>query len=190
MNEKRDIIAVWIAQEILPYEGGVRRWLARRWRGAIDADDVIQEAYCRISALSSVDHIDNPVAYFRRTVHASAVDAIRRTYPKNIISMTENEWFEVLDEEPLADRAIAASQDLGRFSVLLSKVSQTCQRVIELRRIEGLSQKETANRLGVSEHVVENHISRGLRQMLRAMVDQDEQDNEEEVKLIGTTNSR
>lgn len=189
MNDERDIIAAWVAREILPHEGAVRMWLARRWRGAIDSDDVIQEAYCRISALASVSHIDNPVAYFRRTVHAAAADAIKRAYGKNVISMTENEWIDVLDEEPLADRAVAASQELGRISSLLSKLSHTCQRVIELRRVEGLSQKETASRLGVSENVVENHIARGLRRVLRAMADEDKRNDEEEVKLVGTPRS-
>lgn len=171
MADERDSIAAWVAREILPHEGAVRGWLARRWRNAIDADDVIQEAYCRLSALTSVQHIDNPLAYFRRTVHAAAVDAVQRAYGKNVISMMETEWFNVVDEEPLADRSAAASQELGRVNGLLSKMSYTCQRVIELRRIEGLSQKETASRLGVSENVVENHIVRGLRRILSAMAD-------------------
>ena len=189
MADERDSIAAWVAREILPHEGAVRGWLARRWRNAIDADDVIQEAYCRLSALTSVQHIDNPLAYFRRTVHAAAVDAVQRAYGKNVISMMETEWFNVVDEEPLADRSAAASQELGRVNGLLSKMSYTCQRVIELRRIEGLSQKETASRLGVSENVVENHIVRGLRRILSAMADQDKQNEEEEVKLVGTPRS-
>ncbi|GLJ00156.1 hypothetical protein Sbs19_39730 [Sphingobium sp. BS19] len=46
--------------------------------------------------------------------------------------------------------------------------------VIELRRIEGLSQKETAKRLGVTEKIVENGLARGLKAILKAFESGDE----------------
>jgi RNA polymerase sigma factor (sigma-70 family) len=185
MDEERDIIAAWVAREILPHEGATRKWLARRWRGAVDADDVIQEAYCRIAGLACVDHIRNGAAYFRRTVHAVASDVVRRNRTTNVIPVTENQWSDVLDDEPRADRSVEASQELERVNGLLSTLSLTCRRVIELRRIDGLSQRETALKLGVSENVVENHIVRGLKRVLAAMAEQDADLSEREAELIG-----
>ena len=78
MDDERDIITVWIAREIMPHEGALRLWLARRWRHAVDAEDVIQEAYCRIASLAAIDHIDNSAGYFHRTAHAVATDMMRR----------------------------------------------------------------------------------------------------------------
>ena len=52
---------------------------------------------------------------------------------------------------------------------LIADLPATCQRVIELRRIQGLSQRETARILGVTENVVENHSKRGLRMILNAL---------------------
>lgn len=173
MDGKRDTIAAWVAREILPHEQAVHAWLSRRWRGAIDPDDVIQEAYCRISNLGSVDHIENPVGYFRRTVHAVATDTMRRAGVINFTSMTEMEWLDVRDNEPLADRMIEADQELRRVDALLGELGEVCREAIRLRRIEGLSQRETARRLGVSEDVVRNHLVRGVKRVLRAMADQD-----------------
>ena len=173
MVERHDVIARWVAREILPHEGRVRAALARQWRGVVDVEDVLHEAYCRLSSLPSIDHIEQPISYFHRTAHAAAVDLFRRTRSKNVILMTETERFDVVDEEPLADRVLQARQDLGRVQALLSTLSETCRKVIELRRLEGLSQRETAKRLGVSEHVVENHMVRGLKKMLKAMTDED-----------------
>lgn len=169
MDEVRDSIAVWVSREVLPHEGAVRTWLARHWGSPIDVDDAIQEAYCRISALTSVSHIDNGRAYFFRTVRSVVVDGARRAKVANARAMTETEWWNVMDEEPLADRVIEARQEIERFNRLLGKVSCTCRRVIELRRVHGLSQRETARQLGVSERVVENHIARGLKGVLRTM---------------------
>ena len=77
MHQNSDIIA-WIAREIIPHEVAIRKWLARRWSHVIDVDDVIQEAYCRIANLASVDHIDNPGGYFHQTASAVVTDQMRR----------------------------------------------------------------------------------------------------------------
>src|SRR3546814_4166544 len=78
MHQNSDISA-WIAREIIPHEVAIRKWLARRWSHVIDVDDVIQEAYCRIANLASVDHIDNPGGYFHQTASAVVTDQMRRS---------------------------------------------------------------------------------------------------------------
>lgn len=173
MDGKRDIVAAWVAKEILPHEKAVHAWLSRRWRHVVDPDDVIQEAYCRISSLSGVDHIENPVGYFRRTVHTVVTDMLRRGGIFNFTSMTEIEWLNVMDSEPLADQVLEASQELERANALLSELSDIGRQAIELRRIEEVSQREAARRLGVSEDVIRNHLVRGVKKILNVMAAQD-----------------
>ncbi|MGY0556428.1 MULTISPECIES: RNA polymerase sigma factor [unclassified Lysobacter] len=173
MHTDNNSIAVWVAEEILPHEPVVRSWLIRHWRRAIDVDDVIQEAYCRISELDSVAHIRAGRSYFFTTARAVAIDMTRSAGYKNTRAMTEIEWLDVIDDGPTPDRAAEASQELERATKLLSQLSWTCRQVIELRRVHGLSQAETARRLGVSENVVENHIVRGIRRLLKAVSELD-----------------
>lgn len=173
MRKEQDTVALWVARRILPHEGKIRSWLTRQWRGAIDVDDVIQEAYCRLSALTAVDHIENPVAYFRKTAYAAAVDAFRRSVHGNVTYLTEDVRDDAMDEEPLADRRAESAQELARVNALLNEMPATYRRVIEMRRIEGLSQRETARRLGVSESIVENSIVRGIRKLLEGMAEQE-----------------
>lgn len=187
MSDEHDIISEWIAREIVPQEAAVRRWLFRRWRHAIDVEDVIQEAYCRIASLASVDHIDNPAAYFFRTAYAVATDVMRRAGIINFTSMTQIEWSTVMDSAPLVDRALEASQELERVRSVLAVLPDTSRRVIELRRIEGLSRRETAERLGVSENEVKNHLVRGLQRVMKSIADTDAcaSDGEQEKDKIG-----
>jgi RNA polymerase sigma-70 factor (ECF subfamily) len=170
-----DIVSAWIGREILPHERGVRSWLARRWGHVLDPNDVIQEAYCRIAGLSSVDHIRSPMAYFYRTAQTVAADIMRRSGIINFTSMTEIEWLNVMDSEPLADRTIGAAQELERVNGVLSELSDTARKAIELRRIEGVSQREAAQRLGVSEDVIRNHLVRGVQMVLKRLAAQDAQ---------------
>lgn len=174
MDINRNHIAAWVAEKILPHEAEVRNWLLRHWRTTVDVDDVVQEAYCRISELDSVDHIRNSRSYFFTTARTIAIDTIRSARHRNSVSLTEDEWTYVLDEAPSPERAAEAGQTLEQATAVLSGLSATCRRVIELRRIRGLSQAETARRLGVSENVVENHIVRGIRRLLQAMTAEDE----------------
>lgn len=165
-------IAAWVARAILPHEGIVRNWLARRWGRTLDVDDVLQEAYCRLSELDSVAHIHNGRAYFFATARAVAIDMTRAAKVVNVRNLTEIDWEDVMDEGAQPDRVAEAGQTLLQVDELLSRLSWTGRQVIELRRIHGLSQAETAQRLGVTENVVENHIVRGLRSLLKAIEEQ------------------
>lgn len=166
-------VAAWVAEEILPHEAAVRSWLACHWRSAIDIDDVVQEAYCRISELDTVDHISNGRSYLFATARSIAIDTVRSARHKTSVGLTETEWSFVMDEGPSPDRAAEARQKLQQAGALLASLPWTCRQVIELRRIHGLSQAETARQLGVSENVVENHIVRGIRRLLKAISEQD-----------------
>jgi RNA polymerase sigma factor (sigma-70 family) len=190
-------IAKWIAREILPHERSARSRLSRRWANVLEIDDVIQEAYCRIARLDAVHHIANPVGYFHRTAHAVAIDALRRRGVVNLVQVNESEWLDVKDEEPLADRALEARQELARATGLLAQLSDTCRRAIEMRRLEGFSQRETAEQLGVSESVVRNHLVRGVHKVLKALASEDDGPTEASqkpvetrVEYIGTRRSR
>lgn len=160
--------------------------MAVDWRRAIDVDDVIQEAYCRISELDSVAHIRAGRPYFFTTARAVAIDMTRSAGYKHARSMTETEWLDVMDNGATPDRAAEASQELEQATKLLSQLSWTCRQVIELRRVYGLSQAETASRLGVSENVVENNIARGIRRLLKAVSDLETHDQGEGEQVCST----
>lgn len=176
MTARRDDIARWVAREILPHENAVRGWLSRHFGPAIDPDDVVQEAYCRLAALESVEHIENGRAYFYTTVRSIALNSLKRSKVAGEKSVTEIELHGVEDQYPGADRVAEAKQELLRIDGFLSTFSLTCRRVIELRRLHGLSQKETAERLGISEHSVENHVTRGIRRVMTMLAESDEAD--------------
>lgn len=173
MDDERDCISAWISREIVPHERAIQRWLSRRWSHVVDIEDVIQEAYCRIASLATVDHIDNPASYFFRTAQSVVTDMMRRAGIFNFASPVQTDCSNVMDSEPLADRAMEAGQELERVHELLAELPHSYRRVIELRRIEGLSRKETAERLGVSENEVKNYLVRGLRRVMQSIADQD-----------------
>jgi RNA polymerase sigma-70 factor (ECF subfamily) len=52
---------------------------------------------------------------------------------------------------------------LRRLSRALDHLPPRCREVIWLRRVEGMSQREVADQLGITEKTVEKHLAKGMR---------------------------
>lgn len=174
MDRRRAKIIAWVGSEVLPHEAELRGFLRRSLSSAQEADDVIQEAYCRISGLDDVGHIANARAYLFQTARNIVLEQVRRAQIVRIETMTEMDNLSIVLDEPSPERIAAGRRELARVMGLIAALPERCRRVVELRKIEGLSQKEIARRLGVSEHVVENEATRGLRLVLKALTEADD----------------
>ena len=169
MDGNLDAISRWVAREIVPHEATVRRWLGPRCADSIAPEDIIQDAYCKLSGLSSVDHINNPQAYFFQAARTALMDRYRRAKKIDFTSMAQIEWSDVIDSEPSQDRVINARQELAWATRLIANLSTVQRRAVELRRIDGLSRKEAAKTLGITEDALKKHVERGLKGVMEAM---------------------
>ncbi len=173
-DEGRRRIVAWVAQCVMPHEGKVRAWLARSRMSKEDIDDVIQEAYCRLSALDGFAAVDRPDAYFFSIARNLLASQMRRAKIVEIEAVAELEALSPFDDAPSPERAASARVELDRIRELVAALPERCRRIFELRKIEGLPQREIAARLGVSESVVENEGARGVRLILAALRSQEE----------------
>jgi RNA polymerase sigma factor (sigma-70 family) len=170
--ERRRLRAIWVAETVIPYEGTVRAWLARARVSEEDVDDIVQEAYCRIAALDTVDHITRPGAYFFSIVRNLLLQRIKRSRIVSIDMIAEIEAF-VIDDSPSPEREAAGRLDYARLRTIMAGLPERCRRIVEMRKIEGVSQKEIARRIGVTESVVENDVHHGVQAILRVWRDED-----------------
>ncbi|MGR4865875.1 RNA polymerase sigma factor [Caulobacter sp. LARHSG274] len=176
MKQSRAEIVAFVGGQILPHEADVRAWLRRTGALAADVDDIIQETYCRLAALETVTHIVSGRAYFFRTARNIAIEKIRRARIVRIDCVTEIDALNVVDDEPSPERVVAGRRELLRVQRLIEGLPERCRQIFTLRRIQGLSQREVAARLGVTENVVEMQSMRGLRLILRALTETSAQD--------------
>lgn len=168
----RHRIRAWVGSEILPHEADVRAWL-RRTLNPDDLEDIIQETYAQIAGLESVSHIRNPRAYFFTAARAFALMRLRRARVVSIETVTEIDALSILEEEPSPERIVAGRRELARVRRLIEGLPERWQKVVRLRKIEGLSQREAAEATGVPEHTIDNDLRKGLKAILRAIAEGD-----------------
>lgn len=162
--------ALWLARAICPHEPALRRWLGRRTL-SVDIDDIVQEAYARLAVLPGVDHIHNPRAYFFRTAFAILVNEVRRAQIVPIDAVAELDRLEVESLAPTPDREAEGRQELRLLAEAIAQLPPRCREVFVARKVQGLSQRETAQHLGIAESTVEKHIAAGLRHVMALLGD-------------------
>lgn len=156
----------WFLRSILPHEASLRAWLSMRRLPGLDVDDVIQECYSLLAARERFDDIDHPKAYLFQMARSLIVRHLRRS---KIVAF---QALEVLEGDIPADGApspeqIAIDRDaLRRLAEAIAGLPPQAQRALILRRIHGLSQREIAAAMGLSENTIEKHIARALHLLI------------------------
>ena len=149
-------------QCILPHEAALRGWLSRR-RAPVDIDDIVQESYALLAERERIDDILNPRAYLFQVAHSLMVRNIRRARIVPILAVEDLGTMEIADEAATPERMAIAHDDLRQLAGVIESMPGRTREAFILRRVRGLSQREIAAQMGLSENTVEKHIVRGIR---------------------------
>lgn len=161
--------AGWLAEHILPCEPALRDWLRRRLSLRQDVDDVIQETYAILAGMADVSHILQPKAYVYSVAHSVVLQQLRRAQVVSIEAVAEIDRVAIVGDEFSPERMASSRQELARIGALIESLPDKCRQAFVLRRVEGYSQREIAERMQISENTVEKHICKGIRVLMDSM---------------------
>lgn len=159
----------------MPHEPAVRAWLSRAGLAREDIEDVIQESYCSLAGLDAHDHIDRPDGYFFQTARNLVTRRAARSKIVPFVPLVDEDY---RDQQPGPERDAGSRIELERVMELLAALPERRRRIFTMRRIEGLSQREIGEAMGVSENVVEHEIRQGLADLKRAWAAASQRDGE------------
>lgn len=160
----------WFCNHVLPLEGALTRFIQRNWRTPDDVVELRQDVYERTLNGARTALPANTRAYVfmiaRNHLINSAVRA--RIVSFELVSDLENveRASDIFDAERLMD----ARDQLRRAHAGMNALPPRCREVVRLRKVEGLSTREAAERLGVGTHTIERQLTMGMRALVNFML--------------------
>lgn len=145
-------------------------YLARIWRNSSELADLRQEVYVRVYESARDVLPAHPKAVLFTAARNLVIDRIRRLRVVSIESLEEFHHLDEFIDEISPERIVGARQEFSLLSQAFNSLSEKCRTIVWLRRIEGLSQRETAARMGLNEGAVESQLARGLRALAQTMM--------------------
>lgn len=168
----------WFAEQILSHEVSLTRYLNRVWPNMSEIPDLRQDIYVRVYESARVSRPVSPRAFLFATARNLLTDHIRRRRVVSIELTADVAALDALVDEVSPERNVGARQELQSLALAFDSLSDKCRSVVWLRRIEGLSQRQTAERLGLREVAVESQLARGMRLLANAVFGSDDGDKD------------
>jgi len=159
----------WFAEEVQPYEPALRAYLHGQFPSIVDHDDIVQDAYTRLLRARQTGEIRHPKAFLFTIARNAALDVFRRKRTVPMDDITELGEFAVLEGEPGLVETVSRNQELALLAEAIESLPRRCRRVLKLRKIYGLSHREIAARLGISERTVGVQVGKGVRRCVEYM---------------------
>lgn len=151
------------------------RWLTKKLGDPDAARDVAQSVYLRVWAYAEREHITYPRALLFRTAANLACNELKRRnrYDRRHVSPNPETGYDPADNVPCAlptpEQSACLRQDVAAALAAIKALPERPRRAFILSRFEGLTYREIAARLGVSESSVEKYLIEALRTLRRTL---------------------
>lgn len=118
-------------------------------------------------SVPSLESIRHPKQYALLTSRAVIIDHMRQSRVVSIVSGDQFESLDVAEPSASVERRLEIRDEVREVADALAKLPKLCREILILRRVEGVSQRDVAKRLAISEKTVEKHMTTGIRRLVK-----------------------
>lgn len=147
----------------------LQAYLSRMLRQPELVADLIQETFLRCAERASNADIQNERSYLYRIAHNLAIDHIRQQQRRRTDSVPVEELHDIADVSGSLETQAEARSHLEYLHKVIQELSPRTRQVFALNRIEGLTHKQVAERLNISDSSVQKHLSTALQHVMARM---------------------
>jgi RNA polymerase sigma-70 factor (ECF subfamily) len=155
----------FLKQVFRQYHQELHGYLVNRLKGhPLEAADIAQETYLRILRMKNADFVKNPHAY----VYSIASNVIRELGLKE---QTQANLVTELDQDSQLPQHVESAEKQADRLIRLQHLDQTIEKmppmyraVLVLRKRDGMSHQEIADKLNISKHTVKKYLFRAITQ--------------------------
>lgn len=152
-----------IAEFVQAHEPALRGYLRSRFSVLPDVDDIVQEAYLRVWKARWNGRNRRIRSLIFTTARNVALDTVRRLRVAPFEDVSREYASSVADDHRGVVETVSRRQEIGLLAAAVAALPPRCRETLTLQRMEGLTYKEVARRLGVSENTVSNRVQQGIR---------------------------
>lgn len=163
-----------IKELFLAHRRGLQAYLTGKLRDAETAADLTQEVFARFAErerASGAAAIMSDRFYLYRMARNLAVDHLRRQSHGMTVSISPEALDRVADQMPSPERTAHGNGDVQRVRMALAELPERTRQVVCLARLEGLTHREVAERLGISDSSVQKHLAKATHHVMKRLRD-------------------
>ncbi|MFC4313788.1 RNA polymerase sigma factor [Steroidobacter flavus] len=144
---------------------GLVRFLARRLRCEATAKDIAQEIWLRLQRVNRLATDQNPRALLFQIAANLATDHYRVQQRRMELDAEIGELLSDERDEASPEHLLMAAQELAQLEQVVDQLPERSREVFRMNRFEGYSQREIAERLGISVTAVEKHLRKAFARL-------------------------
>lgn len=160
----------WFCREVLPLEPALTRYIRRHWRNPQDVYDLIHDVYTL--ALGGARNVlpDYAPAYVFAIARNHLAQQAKRARIISFELVADLDTVEAERDMMAVERLMNARDELRHAQAGLDNLPPRCREVVYLRKVEGLTTREAAERLGVGIDAIEQQLTKGMRALTDFML--------------------
>ena len=166
-----DNLNAWFVREVLPLERTLTSYLRRNWRVPEDVAELRQDIYESILIGARRTLPSNTRAYVYTVARNHLINHAKRAriVPIEAIadldSVNRGADFGLFE----AERTLTARDELRRTREGIDKLPPKCREVILLQKVDGMTDREAAEHLGIGIETVRRQIKLGMKALFDHM---------------------
>jgi RNA polymerase sigma-70 factor (ECF subfamily) len=160
----------WFCREVLPLEPALVRYVRRNWRDPAEVFDLVHDIYALALNGARKELPRHSQGYVFTIARHHLSQHARRGRIVSFELMADPESLAPHHDLLETERHINARDQLRRAQEGLNNLPPRCREVVYLRKVEGLTTREAAERLGVGIDAIEQQLTKGMRALTDFML--------------------
>ena len=155
----------------LAHRRELQAYLTDKLRDPDMAAELTQETFLRYAERrqSGRGAVAHERSYLYRTAHNLAIDHVRKQARQRTDALAHDDLARLPADSPSPESATDQRRKLERLRAAIEALPERTRQVFVLARLEGLTHRQVADRLEISESSVQKHLAKALRHVMQRL---------------------
>ena len=146
-------------------------YLTRRLKCRHAAEDILQDVFLAIPSVRSIRPVENPRAFLFRIAGNLAINRSKQEARRRQLREANAAILWTAVDEVTPERRLLGEEAIAQLDAAIAQLPERTRQILAWRRIDGLTNREIAARLGISQTAVEKHMRNAMTALVCALSD-------------------